>query len=77
MMHGDDIGAALRHDLADLLELTRLILERDHQVRVAAAHDEAAGDDAGQNVHVDVAAADKADDLLTLDRELTEHRSGD
>ena len=77
MMHGDDIGTALRNDLADLLELARLVLERDHQVRVAAAHDEAAGDDAGQDVHVDVAAADQADDLLALDRELSEHRGSD
>ena len=77
VMHGDDIGTALRHDLAHLLELARLILERDHQVRVAAAHDEAAGDDAGQDVHVDVAAADQADDLLALDRELPEHRGSD
>ena len=77
MMHGDDIGAALRNDLADLLELARLVLERDHQVCVAAAHDEAAGDDAGQDVHVDVAAADQAHDLLALNRELSEHRGSD
>ena len=77
MMHGDDIGTTLRNDLADLLKLARLILERDHQVRVATAHDEAAGDHAGQDVHVDVATTDETHDLLALDRQLPEHRGSD
>ena len=38
--------------------------------------DEAAGDDAGEDRDVDVAAGDKAHDLLALDVHLVEHGGG-
>ena len=51
-----------------------LVLQSNGQVGLAAAHDQAAGDDAVEDVHVDVAAGDEADDLLALDGQLVEER---
>ena len=68
------VAAAAGDDVGHLLQLAGLILQRDGQVGLAAAHDEAAGDDAVEDVHVDVAAGDEADDLLALDGQLMEER---
>ena len=71
---GHHVAAAAGDDVGHLLQLAGLILQRDGQVGLAAAHDEAAGDDAVEDVHVDVAAGDEADDLLALDGQLVEER---
>ena len=74
MEDGHHIAAAAGDDVGHLLQLAGLVFQRDGQVGLAAAHDEAAGDDAVEDVHVDVAAGDEADDLLTLDGQLVEER---
>ena len=55
-----------------LLQLAGLVGQGEGEADVPAAGDEAAGDDTAQNIHVDVAAGDDADDLLALDGELVE-----
>ena len=72
MQDGDDVAAAAGDDLGHLLELAGLVLQCDGQVGFAAAHDQTAGDDAVEDVHVDVAAGDDADDLFALDGQLVE-----
>ena len=74
MEDGHHIAAAAGDDVGHLLQLAGLVFQRDGQVGLAAAHDEAAGDDAVEDVHVDVAAGDEADDLLALDGQLVEER---
>ena len=74
MEDGHHIAAAAGDDVGHLLQLAGLVFQRDGQVGFAAAHDEAAGDDAVEDVHVDVAAGDEADDLLALNGQLMEER---
>ena len=74
MEDGHHIAATAGDDVGHLLQLAGLVFQRDGQVGFAAAHDEAAGDDAVEDVHVDVAAGDEADDLLALDGQLVEER---
>ena len=69
---GHHVAAAAGDDLSDLLQLAGFVLECDGQVCLAAAHDQTAGDDAVEDVHIDVAAGDKADDLFALDGQLVE-----
>ena len=56
MVDAHDIGPAARDDVADQTQLAGLVLERDHQVRLAAAHDQTARDDTGEDVYINVAA---------------------
>mgnify|MGYP007012762318 CR=1 FL=1 len=74
MEDGHHIAAAAGDDVSHLLQLAGLVFQRDGQVGFAAAHDEAAGDDAVEDVHIDVAAGDEADDLLAFDGQLVEER---
>ena len=76
MVDADDVRTAGRDNIADQAQLAGLVLQRDHQVRLAPAHNKAAGDDAGQNVHVDVAAGNQADRFLARQRQLAEQCGG-
>ena len=74
MVDAHDIGPAARDDVADQTQLAGLVLERDHQVRLAAAHDQTARDDTGEDVYINVAARDQADGLFARQRQLAEKR---
>ena len=80
VVDADHIGAAGRDNVADQAQLARLVLQGDHQVGLAATHDHTAGDNAGQDVHINVAAGDQADGLFACQRQLVEqcgrHRRG-
>ena len=71
----DDIGTAGRDNLADAHQLARLILQSNEQVGITTRGDQAAGDDPGEDIDVDIAAGDKAHGLLPRNRQLAEHRS--
>ena len=74
MVDADDICAAGRDNVADQAQLAGLVLQGNHQVRLTAAHDQAAGDDTGENVHINVAAGNQADGFLARQRQLAEQR---
>ena len=82
MQHRHHVAAAAGDDLGHTLELAGLVLQSNGQVGLAAAHDQAAGDHAAEDVHVDVAAGDDTHHLLALDGQLVEqgrshgHRTG-
>ena len=46
VVNADNISAAGGDDLADLLKLSGLILQCNHQISVSSAHDQTSGDDA-------------------------------
>ena len=82
MQHRHHVAAAAGDDLGHTLELAGLVLQSNGQVGLAAAHDQAAGDHAAEDVHVDVAAGDDTHHLFALDGQLVEqgrshgHRTG-
>ena len=82
MQDRDHIAAAAGNDGGHPLQLAGLVLQRDGQVGLAAAHHQTTGDDAVEDVHIDVAAGDQADHLFALDGQLVEqcrchrHRTG-
>ena len=59
MQDGDDVAAAAGDDLGHLFELAGLVLQRDGQIGLATAHDQTTGDDAVEDVDVNVAAGVK------------------
>ena len=75
MLHRHHIASAAGHHLGHLFQLAGFVLQCDGQVCLAAAHHKAAGDDAVQDVHINVAAGDDAGHLFALHRQLVEqHR---
>ena len=79
-MNADHVGAAGRDDVADQRQLAGFVLQGNHQVGLATAHDQASGNDPAEDIHIDVAARDQADGLFAGQGQLTEesrrHRSG-
>ena len=71
--HANNVRAAAGNDLADADELTGLILECYDESGVSARGHKTARDDTGEDVHVDIATRNEANDLFTLDGELAEH----
>ena len=76
VLHADHVGPHAGDDLAHAGQLAGLILQGNHQIGLAAAHDHAAGDHAGKDVYIDIAAGDQADGLFALDGQLAEQRGG-
>ena len=75
MLHRHHIAAAAGYHLGHLFQLAGFVLQCDGQVGLAAAHDKTTGDDAVQDVHINVAAGDDAGHLFALHRQLVEqHR---
>ena len=72
MLHRHHVAAAAGHHLGHLFQLAGLVLQCDSQVCLAAAHHKTAGDDAVQDVHINVAAGDDAGHLFALYRQLVE-----
>ena len=72
MLHRHHIAAAAGHHLGHLFQLAGLVLQRNGQVCLAAAHHKAASDNAVQDVHINVAAGDDAGHLFALHRQLVE-----
>ena len=72
MLHRHHIAAAAGYHLGHLFQLAGLVLQCDGQVCLAAAHHKTAGDDAVQDVHINVAAGDDAGHLFALHRQLVE-----
>ena len=76
VLHADYVGPHAGDDLAHAGQLAGLILQGNHQIGLAAAHDHAAGNHAGKDVYIDIAAGDQADGLFALDGQLAEQRGG-
>ena len=75
VLHRHHIAAAAGNDLCHLLQLAGLVLQCDGQICLAAAHDKTTGDDAVQDIYINVAAGDNAGHLFALHRQLVEqHR---
>ena len=72
MLHRHHIAAAAGHHLGHLFQLAGFVLQCDGQVCLAAAHHKAAGDNAVQDIHINVAAGDDAGHLFALHRQLVE-----
>ena len=71
----DHVCAEVGDDLGHRHELTGLVLQLNAQGLLSAGAEESALDDAVEDRHVDVAARHDADDLFSLNRQLTEHDS--
>ena len=74
MVNADNVGTAPGNNIADRTQLPGLVLQGDHQVRLASAHHQPARDHAGEDVHVNVAAGNQADGLFARQRQLAEQR---
>ena len=76
VVDGDDVGAVAADDVAEAEERTRAVGHLDEHLRGASALEQTAVDDAAEDGHVDVAAADDAAHVLAGDVGLVEHGGG-
>ena len=60
MLHADNVGTTVAHDFAYLAQLARTIVQYDYKVCLATGGDLTAGDNAGKNIYVDIAARNEA-----------------
>jgi hypothetical protein len=74
--NGGDVRTALRNRIAEADELTGLIIERNEKSSHSAGGNETSGDNAGEDVYVDITAGNEAGNLFALDGKLAEHSSG-
>ena len=76
MVDSGDIAAAGSDDAGNAEQLPGLVHKLDRELAAATGHKETAGDDAGENSHVDVAAGQNAHSLLAFQVDFIEHGSG-
>ena len=76
VVDGDDVAARLGYDLRHAEELSRLVGQLDGEHAAASALAQSAGDDAREDVDVDVSARNHCDDFLPLYGNLAEHGRG-
>ena len=76
MVDSGDIAAAGSNDAGDTEQLSGLVHKLDRELAAATGHKETAGDDAGEDGDVDIAAGENAGDFFSAHGDFPEHDGG-